>query len=146
MIISRSIQVAANGIISCFLLWLNSILYFFFTPLSVDGHLGCFHVMATVNSAVMKVCLCTLLWIIVLCKHIPRNEITGSYGNSIFSFLKNFRNIFHSRWSNLHFHQQCRSVHFLHILPSICYVQSFWWWPFSLVCGGTSLYFWFAFL
>ena len=59
MIISRSVCVVANGIIS-FFLWLSNIpLYqinnIFFIHSSVDGHLGFFHVLAVVNSAAMNI-------------------------------------------------------------------------------------------
>ena len=54
MITSKSIHAAAGEIIS-FLLWLSkSIVYVyhsFFMNCSVDGHLGCFHVLAIVKSA-----------------------------------------------------------------------------------------------
>ena len=55
-IISKSIHVAANGIIYSFL-WLNSIPLYTCTtsslsfPVVVDGHLDCFLVLAIMNSA-----------------------------------------------------------------------------------------------
>ena len=56
IIISRSVHVVANGIIS-FFLWLSGILLFIYTTslLSVYGHLNCFHVLALVNSAAVNI-------------------------------------------------------------------------------------------
>ena len=59
MIISRSIHVAANGIISFFFMaeYYSSVYMYhiFFIHSSVHGHLGGFHVFAIVNSAAMNI-------------------------------------------------------------------------------------------
>ena len=55
MTMSRFTPVAANSIISFFFMSdYYSMIYLIFIHLSVDGHLGCFHVLAITNSAAMK--------------------------------------------------------------------------------------------
>ena len=54
---------------------------------SADGHLGCFHVLAMINSAVMNIGVPVSLSDLVSSVCMPRSGITGSYGSSIFSFL-----------------------------------------------------------
>ena len=58
MIISRSIHVAANGIISFFLMaeqYSIVSIYHIFNHSSVNGRLGCFLVLAIVNSAAVNI-------------------------------------------------------------------------------------------
>ena len=57
--------------------------------INVDGHLGCFHVFAIVNSATMdtEVHVSFLIRAFVFSGYMPRSGIAGSYGNSVFSFF-----------------------------------------------------------
>ena len=58
----------------------------FLTHLSADGHLGCFHVLAIINSAAMNIGVHVSLSDLVSLVCMPRSGIAGSYGSSISSF------------------------------------------------------------
>ena len=55
---------------------------------SANGHLGCFHGLATVNSAAMSIEVHVSLSVLVSLVCMPSSGIAGSYGSSVSSFCK----------------------------------------------------------
>ena len=86
-IMSRSIRIAANDITSFFFMaeWYAIVCMhqIIFIHSSVDGHLGCFHVLAVVNEFSVYISS----QIIVLSGYVPQSRAVRSYEN-YFSFFE----------------------------------------------------------
>ena len=79
---------------------------------SVDGHLGCFHVLAIVNSAALNIGVHVSFSIMVSSGYLPSSGIVGSYGSFSSSVLRNLHTVPHSGCISLHSHQQYKRVPF----------------------------------
>ena len=86
----------------------------FFFHSSANGHVGCFRVLAVINSATINIGVHVAFSFMVFSEYMSRRRITGSFGSFIpcCFFLRNLDTVLQSGYINLHSHQQCKKIPF----------------------------------
>ena len=87
---------------------------------SVNGYLGCFHVLAIVNSASVNIGVHVSFSVLVSAGYMPKSGLAGLYGGFIPSYLRNSILSFIMAVSIYIPTSSIGGFHFLHTLSSTC--------------------------
>ena len=109
----------------------------FFIHSSDDRHLGCFHVLAIVNSAEMNTGVHGPFSILISSGYMPRSRTAGSYGSSPPSFLSSLHTVFQSGCIKLHSSNSAKVFPFLH---SLCSIYCLWIFLIKTILTGVRWY------
>ena len=90
----------------------------------LDGHLGCFRVLAAVTSATVNTGVRVSFSIIVFSGSMPSSRISGSYDSFIPSILRKLCTVSHSGYNNCTLNS-ARGFPFLHTLSGNYCLQVF---------------------